>query len=72
MKTVSLRIQFCKWISYQLIKFYRGDSIAHRRIIYAESKANSRRLFWGENGGPLRLCSRRTDQGGPGHGITVT
>ena len=31
-----------------------------------EAKANSRRLFWGGNGGPLRLCSRRIDQGGPG------
>ena len=31
-----------------------------------EAKANSRRCFLGENGGPLRLCSRRIDKGRPG------
>ena len=31
-----------------------------------EAKANNRRLFLGENGGPLILCSRRIDKGGPG------
>ena len=36
----------------------------HRRRIYVEAKANSRRWFLGENGGPLRLCSRRIGQGG--------
>ena len=35
----------------------------HRRRIYIEAKANNRRLFLGENGGPLRLCSRRIDKG---------
>ena len=44
----------------------------HRRRIYLEAKANSRRLFLGENGGPLRLCSRRIDQDGPGQYIKVT
>ena len=33
-----------------------------------EAKANSRRLFLGENGGPLILCSRRILKGGPGQG----
>ena len=42
------------------------DSRHHRRRIYLEAKANSRRLFLGENGGPLRLSSRRIDQGGQG------
>ena len=40
--------------------------INHRRRIYLEPKANSRRLFLGENGGPLRLSRRRIDQGGQG------
>ena len=31
-----------------------------------EAHENSRRCFWGENGRPLRLCSRRIDKGGPG------
>ena len=34
-------------------------------FVYVESIANSRRLFFGENGGHLKLCSRRIDQGGP-------
>ena len=42
------------------------EAAEHRRRIYKENKANSRRLFWGGNGGPLRLCSRHIDQGGPG------
>ena len=37
-----------------------------------EAKANSRRCFLGENGGPLRLCSRRIDKGGGWASITVT
>ena len=37
-----------------------------------ENKANNRRLFLGENGGPLRLCSRRIDKGGGWASITVT
>ena len=38
----------------------------HRRRIYLEAKANSRQLFLGENGGPLRLSGRRIDQGRQG------
>ena len=38
----------------------------HRIRIEIEVKANNRRLFLGENGGPLRLCSRRIEKGGPG------
>ena len=30
------------------------------------AKANYRRLFLGENGAPLRLCSRQIDKDGPG------
>ena len=30
-----------------------ADTMHHRRRIYIESKANSRRCFWGENGRPL-------------------
>ena len=39
---------------------------SHRRRIYLEAKANSCRLFFGENGGPLRLSGRGIDQGGQG------
>ena len=31
--------------------------LVHRRTIYTEAKAISRRCFWGENGRPLRLCA---------------
>ena len=30
-----------------------------------EAEANNRRCFLGENGRPLRFCSRRIDTGGP-------
>ena len=35
-----------------------------RRRMETEAKANSRRCFWGENGRPLRLCSRIIEKGG--------
>ena len=38
----------------------------HRIRMEIEAKANNRQNFWGENGGPLILCSRRIDKGGPG------
>ena len=37
-----------------------------RRRMETEAKANSRRCFFGGNGGPLRLCSRQFDKGWPG------
>ena len=33
----------------------------HRIRMEIEAKANSRRLFFGKNGGPMRLCSRQID-----------
>ena len=40
--------------------------ISHRIRMEIKAKANNRRLFFGENGNPLILCSRRIDKGGPG------
>ena len=40
-----------------------AKSSSHKRRIYLEAKANSRRLFLGDNDGPLRLSSRQIDQG---------
>ena len=54
-------------ISFIRVKF-RGItllSLTHRIRMEIEAKANNRRLFFGENGGPLRLCNRRIDKGGP-------
>ena len=34
--------------------------------MYKEAKANNCNLFFWENGGPLRLCGRQIDKGGPG------
>ena len=45
--------------------------VGHRRRIYLEAKANSRRLFFWENGGPLRLSSRQIDQGGQGQYFSI-
>ena len=36
-----------------------------------EAKANSCRCFLGENGRPLRVCSRRIDKGGPGQYYSI-
>ena len=45
---------------------YTVHVYSHRRRIYLEAKANTCSLFFGEYGGPLRLCSRQIDKVGPG------
>ena len=40
-------------------------SVHHRIRMETEAEANNRRCFLGENGRPLRFCSRRIDTGGP-------
>ena len=47
------------------VQQYYGKGIERRRI-NLEAQANSHRLFLGENDRPLRLSSRRIDQGGQG------
>ena len=51
---------------YEIFDTAEYKTLQHRRRIYLEAKANSRQLFLGENGAPLRLSSRRIDQGGQG------
>ena len=48
---------------------HTGGSVkprAQRIRMEIEAKANNHCLFFGENGGPLILCSRQIDKGRPG------
>ena len=42
-------------VVYEIFDTAEYKTLQHRRRIYLEAKANSRQLFLGENGAPLRL-----------------
>ena len=48
-----------------LYLFLKRLDCVHRIRMETEARANSRHCFLGENGRPLRLCSRRMDKGRP-------